>query len=205
MFLRKKTSWKGAALAGLVLVLLAGLLSMACSDSNDSSKSNIAGDSLPAGLIGEWSDGSGYEYFTITANHLLYEAVDWVNMDYADPDYGLVPMWGGSIVYVSSFNAASGIIIIKYDEGLEQVWMDWDTYMPLDPQPAGKYYGIYYDNLTEDTVNLSSTTDQDPENSGPTETSTLAEAIARFTEADKALWVNISYVGSSTEQTRVEK
>jgi hypothetical protein len=97
----------------------------------------------------------------------------------------------GDIVYAESFSAEDGILIIKYHRtpiDYKQFWLDWSKsswphkLVPLDPQPTGDYYGVYFLDMSGDgsRVFLACTNDQ-LTNSGPTETDTLEGAIAKFT------------------------
>ena len=70
-------------------------------------------------LIGTWEyetifEGVRYEEkYVITATHLSYES------SYAS--------WGGSIVHAENFDANTAIVIIRYDAGKKQEWINWDT------------------------------------------------------------------------------
>jgi quinol monooxygenase YgiN len=146
---------------------------------------------LDENLIGKWNY-SEMEQITITANNTyLYESIDWLNDD-DDYDFTLVPFWGGKIVYTENFDAASGVIIIEYLEGQKQVWIDWNTSSPRDPQPEGNFYGIYFSDLTTTTspwtAKVFNTSDQN-NGYGPTETVTLQEAINRFTKDSIDDWL----------------
>jgi len=185
-FLRKKALGKGTALAFLVLVLLAGSLLVSCDTEEKSDPDHKA-------LIGEWHDEYG-SIITITGSSFMYG-----------------DGWGGKIAYFKYFNNEKnkGIIIIKYSAGLEKVWSSWVEESPgnwvetlIDPQPEGKYYGIYFDHLglgadlgyairTGMGVHLNQTSDQN--DFGPSETLTLNEAILRFTEADQDQWMNMGF------------
>jgi hypothetical protein len=103
---------------------------------------------------------------------------------------GFQENFAGDIVYAENFSESGGIIIIEYWPGHEQEWVDWDKawppdYFPLrEDNPVGKnFYGIYFLNMNEEgtQVFLACTNDQS-NHYGPTETATLEEAKAKFTQ-----------------------
>ncbi|MDR1318755.1 MAG: hypothetical protein LBJ90_03945 [Treponema sp.] len=115
-------------------------------------------------------------------------------------DIGFKENFAGDIVYAESFSESAGIIIIEYWPEHEQVWVDWDKafppyyFPPRADNPAGKnFYGIYFLNLNEEgtQVFLACTNDQS-NNYGPTETATLAEAIAKFTTGNMNQLLDLS-------------
>ena len=138
--------------------------------------------------------GNGKDEYNITAALKLY----YYAWDYEPGDD---PIWGGKIVYAAKFNDTSGIIIIEYDTDKKQIWMNWDTFppLPLDPQPAGNFYGIYYDNLTQNSFVPSGSSNQ--ETSGPSETETRQQAIDRFTLHAKTDWMNEGLMFAYTRVT----
>jgi hypothetical protein len=102
------------------------------------------------------------------------------------------PMFKGDIMYASAFSADSGIIIIEYLPGWENRWMNLDP--PWSKNPNGyMFYGIYYINITNggNRVFFACTNDQD-NNYGPTETATLEQAIAKFTEGNMPNLLDLS-------------
>jgi len=131
--LLKKTIARRAAFAGLILLLLAGFSFISCSNPTGSDVT------VPAGLVGTWSSGGGDEY-SIKGTKLSYNGEDG--------------SFSGTIRYISQFTDTSGVIIIQYDKGHEQVYYTgYETtppYAPIgDPLPSsnGSFYGIYYDSL----------------------------------------------------------
>ena len=149
---------------------------------------------LNPGLIGVWKfeysfvdkDGilwEGYELYTITeTHHFTFK--------------GEFSSWGGKIMHVSNFSSTDGVIIIKYDPDNKQQWINWDTME--DITPVGRdYYGIYFRNLTANSVVLGNTSDQ-ANNYGPSETATLEEAIQRFTLDNMSDWIDFSWANPLT-------
>jgi hypothetical protein len=66
--------------------------------------------------------------------------------------------------------------------------------VPLDPQPEGNFYGIYYHHLgtKEDRLEVSFANTSDQENGyGPTEAKTKEAAIEKFTEKNITKYANI--------------
>jgi hypothetical protein len=112
---------------------------------------------------------------------------------------GFQESFAGDIRYAKSFKDDAGIIIIEYWPGHKQLWVDWDKatppfyFPPRDDNPVGNFYGIYYLNMNEEgtQVFLANTSDQG-NNYGPTETETLEEAIAKFTEGNMNQMLDLS-------------
>jgi hypothetical protein len=87
---------------------------------------------------------------------------------------------------------SAGVIIIKYWPGHEHnMWT-----------PTGNYYGLYYMNLNDEgtKVAIFHTSDQ-AESYGPTETTSLEEAKARFTIDDIKQWLSTA---AGDPQTKVD-
>jgi hypothetical protein len=123
-----------------------------------------------------------------------------------DADGNFTDVFAGELVYAYRFSDEAGIIIIEYTTGHKQLWSDYSDYPNvslLDPQPAGNFYGIYYNNLTGgdpgDTVYLSNTSDQDNGN-GPTEEETLAAAKAKFTLGNMNKYIALDGTSPQTKQ-----
>jgi hypothetical protein len=115
-------------------------------------------------------------------------------------DIGFQENFAGDIVYAENFSQSAGIIIIEYWPDHEQVWVDWDRAYPPDyfppraDNPVGKnFYGIYFIKLNEagTQVFLACTNDQ-ANHYGPTETATLEEAIAQFTQGNMNQLLDLS-------------
>jgi hypothetical protein len=113
---------------------------------------------------------------------------------------GFQESFAGDIVYAENFSDTGGILIVEYWPGHEQNWVDWTkarppAYFPLrDDNPVGKnFYGIYFLNMNEEgtQVFLACTNDQST-NYGPTETETLEEAIAKFTQGNMNQLLDLS-------------
>jgi hypothetical protein len=108
--------------------------------------------------------------------------------------------FAGTIEHAENFSSGAGIIIIQYLPGHKQKWVDWtkadpsNGYFPLRADnPEGNYYGIYFLNMNSEgtRVFLACTNDQN-NNYGPTETSTLAEAKAKFTQGNMNQLLDLS-------------
>jgi hypothetical protein len=180
---------KNAFTAGLCL-LLGALMFSAC-DTN-------SGGDTPS-IIGEWkynfTTGSGYERYSITEGSLTkYE--DW------GTGSGESAAFSGSIEYIDEFTSDAGVIIIKYTLGKEKQWMDWsDIDNPTPVARTGDYYGIYYRDLTNESVTLADTSDMaHSSGSGPTETQSLEAAKAKFTKNNVTNLVNWSLVQPQIRQ-----
>ncbi|MDR0568055.1 MAG: hypothetical protein LBG87_02475 [Spirochaetaceae bacterium] len=164
-------------------------------------------EGLDSRLIGAWRFGfeNSYEQCVITAKpkksgnlgSLVFGVKGWEgNAAYRDT-------FGGDIVYAKAFrtssseNTSAGIIIIEYWTGKENKWQYWAEAPDYWEEDGYRYrnrnfYGIYYINLFADgkQVFLACTNDQST-NYGPTETRTLEEAIAKFTEANLPNLLNL--------------
>jgi hypothetical protein len=121
-------------------------------------------------------------------------------------DIGFQENFAGDIVYAENFSTndgekvlSGGIIIIEYWPGHKQVWVDWskaeppDYFPPRKDNPKGNFYGIYFLKMNEEgtQVFLAYTNDQS-NNYGPTETETLEEAIAKFTQGNMHQMLDLS-------------
>jgi hypothetical protein len=174
----------------LTLGLVMGALLLAGCPMEDEPSRSVPG--LNADLIGTWEflGPYGSDRYVITDTMLTY---------YSGPPNAtlsnFVEKWAGEMVYADGFTEEAGIIIIEYTNGHKQIWPDNNTWHedppesnnyvadPLNPQPTGNFYGIYYNNLeggaVGNTVFLSNTNDQS-NNNGPTETETLEQAKMKF-------------------------
>ena len=154
--------------------MLAAFLFTGCDTGNGGSDVIVGLDSR---LIGTWElSGEGWsERYEITETHFTYTGFE---------------TWGGSIAYAARFNNNTGVIIIQYDADKKQQWTNWTTME--DITPAGNFYGIYFRNLTQNSVVLSNTSDQ-ADNWGPSETTTQQQAINRFTFDNMSNWIDLSF------------
>jgi hypothetical protein len=175
------------------LFLVVGALAfMGCPMEDDSTDGGVGLDSR---LEGTWEfDDAGYggERYIIDGTSLTHGSLRGTGADAV-----FTEIYVGTIVHAESFSNSVGIIIIKFTDGHEYVWVDSSNWHedppdsgnwvadPLDPQPIGKYFGIYYTHLKKNDdgkleVKFVNTTDQ-ANNYGPTVTETLEAAIERFT------------------------
>ncbi|MDR2393020.1 MAG: hypothetical protein LBD93_02525 [Treponema sp.] len=158
--------------------LFALVLLWGCSNPGDPVEP-LSGDPLDTRLIGAWRslprpDAEGYD---ITGTTLAYTD--------GDEDLGWDFDYEGAIRYTKRFNDSEGVIIIEYTKD------GWPKYTEAGhtvsawvgtPIP-GPFFGIYYSDLTEDSVALSNATTLDSKPPyAPPETETLEEAIGKFTE-----------------------
>ncbi|MDR0568678.1 MAG: hypothetical protein LBG87_05680 [Spirochaetaceae bacterium] len=170
-------------------------------------------------LIGTWRftfEGS-YEQCVITGTprntgpreghlplgSLVFGYKGWGGAFNPDAGENYHDQFGGDIVYAEAFrtssddNTSAGILIIEYYPGLENKWPWWseapENWAAQDYKNTGKnFYGIYYINLWAEgrQVFLAQSNDQKT-NYGPTETRTLKEAIAKFTEENLPNMLNL--------------
>jgi hypothetical protein len=195
-----KKRW-GVLPAVVMVLLLAG-----CSLEDDSlNGANAASQEearLDDRLYGVWrfEFGNTAEEFRITrtprragnVGGLTYGSKLWTSV--------LQENFAGDIVYAANFSGTAGVIIIEYWPGHKQVWVDWNQanpsasyFPPRADNPAGNFYGIYFLNMNEagTQVFLACTNDQ-RNNYGPTETETLDEAIAKFTQGNMNQMLDLS-------------
>jgi hypothetical protein len=147
--------------------------------------------------VWEWRLGTTVEQITINP-----EGGSMGTLTYGSNVYSatITESFAGNIVYAESFSSSAGIIIIQYLSGHKQKWIDWNNaapsqnYFPLRPDnPAGNFYGIYFLNLNSGgtQVFLACTNDQQ-NNYGPTETETLEQAKAKFTQGSMNQLLDLS-------------
>jgi predicted small secreted protein len=151
--------------------------------------------------VASYGDSYSIEWFWEDSSSVEAQFFYYDGMEYESVIYG---QFFGDVVYADTFDSTSGIIIVKYDEGNETVWYPGVNGDPNDYVSTGVFYGIYYENYLA----------YDPDNGGsqsvwyqnasdlswydpvaeiaarPCETTTLQDAIDRFTENDKSDWVD---------------
>jgi hypothetical protein len=145
------------------------------------------GPDIDPKLVGTWQYSwppydiypGGYEEYKIVP-----DGEDYILTYGTNYGEGYSIQFAGKVAYTYRFTDEVGVIIIEYTAGHKQVWNDYSNYpdyVPLDPQPEGNFYGIYYHHLnsTGTQVTFANTSDQE-QNMGPTEEKTLDEAIERF-------------------------
>ena len=163
-------------------------------------------------LAGTWRfdmPGGGYERIVITQSGSLGtiekgSEADWTNNGAG----GYEEYYAGDIVYAEQWSAAAGVLIVKFYEGREVKWwsINNDDQYPPVPNPEGhRFYGVYYLNLGDgspgSTVFLGDTSDQSAGNLyGPTETATLEEAKAKFTQGNMNQLLDLSLGDPQTKQ-----
>jgi hypothetical protein len=191
-FFGQNPLFKWAFSVAFTLFLVLGALAfMGCPTDDGSSEGGLG---LDAKLEGTWEcDDAGYggERYVIDGTSFTYGSLSGTGTDAVYKE-----TYAGTIVHAENFTNSAGVIIINFTDGHEMVWMDsnsWhqdppesETWVadPLDPQPTGKYFGIYYTHLKNNTgtleVKFANTTDQ-ANNYGPTVVDTLEKAIEKFT------------------------
>ena len=146
-------------------------------------------------LVGTW-DGyfpSSWERYVITTTKNspgFFGTLEYggsYSGSYANSSSQYEEYFAGDIVWVEKFSDKAGVIIIEYFPGREGTWINLGN----QKNPNGyTFYGIYYHQMNGSgaagtTIYFSNTNDQSPSNrNGPTETETLAQAKAKFTQAN---------------------
>jgi hypothetical protein len=183
-----------------ILILAAALLLTACPLEDDPLESGAGFDER---LYGVWRFEYGNIVEEIRITREPRNSGNWAAISYGAniwDDIGFKEAFAGDIVYAANFSKSAGIIIVEYWPGREQNWVDWNKawppyYFPLrEDNPVGKnFYGIYFLNMNEEgtQVFLACTNDQST-NYGPTETATLEEAVAKFTEGNMNQLLDLS-------------
>ncbi|MDR2305224.1 MAG: hypothetical protein LBE10_11640 [Treponema sp.] len=147
--------------------------------------------------VWEWRMGTMVEQIVISPAEGSMGTLRYGSNVYSDT---IKESFAGTIEYAENFSSGAGIIIIQYLPGRKQQWVDWSkadpdgNYFPLrDDNPEGNFYGIYFINLNSEgtRVFLACTNDQN-NNYGPTETATLAEAKAKFTQGNMNQLLDLS-------------
>jgi hypothetical protein len=168
-------------LAALLLFSAAGLFFTACPMEDDDETKE--GADLPEKLIGTWKSvwNGGYDTYELSKTRLTYSTT----YDGGEPSIN----YAGRVVSISEFTATAGVIIIKYDDDHKnKYYSDLNHYG--DPayliEPPGDYVGIYYEELTVQSVKMGTAVGPDY---GPPEKATLKDAKAAFTEGMKGDYV----------------
>jgi len=128
---------------------------------------------LPDGLLGKWVSDYG-DWYEITGSGALKISFDGTNVASE-----------GIIRDVTNFNSSSGVIIVEYTSG-------------AFINPARPFGAVYYLNFTGNTVSPNSAWDSTDPNGA--EVPTLAEAIAKFTQASMGNYVNTALAVPYTRQ-----
>jgi hypothetical protein len=190
---RKDLGRMGLAVRGGALLFALFLAFSACDLGGDYE----AGPGLDPRLPGTWKfEGpNGTDQFVITATvnkSGYFGTMEWGG----DWGEGYTEHFAGDIAYAVSFTKSAGALIVEYFPGHEQQWLYWSG-----EQPTGKFFGVYYVRLSHDggQVLLAATSDQ-ANNYGPTETATLEQAKARFTEANMPDYIDLSVGDPQTKQ-----
>ena len=156
---------KRVLFAGLVLVLLAGFLGGCKTEVEDEFTKG-----LPDALIGKWVSSNYGDWFEITRSggtEILKISFDGTNVASQ-----------GTIRDVTNFNSESGVIIVEFSSGLTN---------------ANKPFGaVYYLDRSGTAVSFNSASDATAAD-WDANTTTLAEAIARFTKASMGNWIDASF------------
>ena len=172
MFLFFRGKLKRFLTGGFVLLTLVAVMTGCSTDAEDDT--NYPGV-LPEGLIGKWvfSGPYGDDTYIIGETTLEYPA---------DFGYG----YDGTIEFVSNFNSASGVIIIKYSAAGRP---DYDIWGTTDPFYNGNdYTAVYYRELKANAVQLAGVVNL-ADWSSPA-TFTLEEAIAKFTRGNAGKYID---------------
>ena len=156
---------------------------------------NIQG-ALPPLLHGTWifpSSGNISESYIIDNAAVIDNGAVIANgtVQYDGGASGNGTSYKGSIVFVSNYSSTSGVIIIKYTEAPAYS----NAYGIYNGNP---FFGIYYRNLKNNTVQLANSTNLG-DNSGSPDTATLDEAIAKFTRLNMVNYVDWSNVNPQSK------
>jgi hypothetical protein len=191
---------RAASFFAAALFLVAALLfAAACKQQPDDA--DTSPDPLDTRLVGRWrsAPGENTEGYNITEKQFEYQ--DGKPRGVWDMSYK------GRIRYTKRFSPTDGVIIIEYtgsrddpDSGWPQYTRPGHTISPWVGKPIpGPFFGVYYRNLSDTAVTLAnSTTLGSTPPYKPPETATLAQAIAKFTLANRPLFV----AGVALPQTR---
>ena len=155
--------------AGLVLVLLAGVLGGCSTDAEDDDV-NVSSP-LPEALLGKWVSSYG-DYFELTRSG---STINFKNATPGYPEYDT----NGTVEYHSKYDDQMGLIIIKKSTG------------------ATPYHAYYYVNFIPGvSVGIHSTSNLS-DNYSSADTATLEEAVGKFTKASMFEYVSASYFDSA--------
>jgi len=158
---------------------------------------NIQG-ALPPFLKGTWifpSSGPVSESYVID-NATVMDNGDVIagTVQYDGGASGNGTSYKGNIRFVSNYSSTSGVIIIEYTEAPNYS----NGYGVYNGKP---FFGIYYRNLKNNTVQLANSTNLG-DNTGSPDTATLEEAVAKFTRLNLVNYVDWSRVNP---QSRVQQ
>jgi hypothetical protein len=135
---------------------------------------------LPAPLTGTWD--SGWDQYVITGTTLAYNA-------------GWEASFTGTIVFVSNHSNNSGVIIVRYTA--PPTHNVWNTDKPF--HVAGyDYTAVYFQNLTNTTVQLANVINLSDFSS--VDTRTREEAESKFTRGNAGKYINWSVVTPFTKE-----
>jgi hypothetical protein len=147
-------------------------------------------------LTGFWSSGTdGYVITNNTFNNTL------IYFGYKDADH---PEWSdysftGTIKNKPDFTQKAGVIIVEYTK--KPIYGQYETTSPYSltggAPPSGSFMGIYWRDLTTVSVKLANAYDS---SNTETETTTLDDAITKFTERKAGDFVDWSIVASQAKQ-----
>ena len=161
----------------LVFVFLTSFLGGCSTEPEDDT--NHPG-TLPDRLIGTW-DSVGDQY-VITANTLIYNA-------------GWESSFAETIVFVSNYSGNSGVIIVRYTS--PPTHNVWNTDKPFYVN-SYNYTAVYYQNLSNTTVQLANVINLDDWSS--VDTRTRQEAETKFTRGNARKYINWSVVRPFTKE-----
>ena len=157
----------------LVFVLVTAFLVGCSTDSEDDI--NQPG-TMPNALMGKWVAGFGDSYEIASAGGAQ-------TLKYDDGGFGIE--YQGSIEFVSNYDSRSGVIIIKYTDNANRG----------KPNP---FHAIYYLGFAGGTVELNNT--RNTAEWGDDNTTSLSEAIGKFTRGNMGNYINLAYSTTYTQQ-----
>jgi hypothetical protein len=147
------------------------------------------GDEDTGILTGSWSSGS--DGYVITNTALEYKGYkDATHPEWSDTNFT------GTIKNNPDFTQKSGVIIIEYTKKPINGQYDANYTLTGGAAPTGAFMGIYWRDLTTDSVSLANAYDS---SGSETETTTLDDAKAKFTLANADTLVSWTYVQSQAK------
>ena len=171
-FSQVKAKGKKFLFAALVLVLLA--VFMGCKTESDPEDDLNYFGSLSSDFIGEWD--SFYEGVKVDG-YIIAGTDEPGTIIYDDGGFGFG--YEGVIMFVSNYDNKSGVIIIKYTDSTKKT-------------KTNPYHAIYYrDYIPGTSVDLANTWDATREDYDA-DTTTLSEAVKRFTRGTMGNWMDLA-------------
>jgi hypothetical protein len=155
----------------LIVFCLSAVLFTGCKDPTKDEGNNTLSSSLPNELIGKW--GTQYDYFEISRSG---------GMDILKYDGGGYGDYAGIIVFVSMYDAISGVIIIQYISGAPDVSKPYHAIYYLDFKPG---ISVELNNTYHVSIPYPGNNNAD--------TATLDQAILKFTRGNMGNFMDVAW------------